>query len=85
MPEYTVTLAKRAAKQLDKLPDNVVAPILSAIGTLSTNPRPLGYIKLKGRNGYRIRVGDYRIIYEIIDFLLVVDVVDLGHRRDVYR
>lgn len=85
MPEYTVKLAKRAEKQLDKLPDNVVGPILTAIAGLTTNPRPLGCKKLKGRNGYRIRVGDYRVIYEVIDFLLVVDVVDLGHRREVYR
>jgi mRNA interferase RelE/StbE len=51
---------------------------------LADNPRPQGYRKLKGRKGYRIRVGDYSIIYEIFDKVLVIEVVDLGHRKDIY-
>ena len=49
------------------------------------NPRPQGCKKLKGRKGYRIRVGYYRVIYEIIDDVLLIDVVDLGHRKDIYE
>ena len=51
---------------------------------LPTNPRPPGYKKLKGWNGYRIRVADYRIIYEVFDDELIVDVITLGHRKDIY-
>jgi mRNA interferase RelE/StbE len=65
MPKYTVVLSKRAQRLLDKLTDNIAKPILDAIGKLETNPKPQGYKKLKDRNGYRIRVGDYRIIYDI--------------------
>ena len=48
-------------------------------------PRPQGYRKLKGRKGYRIRVGDYRVIYEIFDHILLIDVIDLGHRKEIYE
>ena len=84
MPKYTVSISKKAAKQLDKLADNVAEPIIEAIDSLSDNPRPNGYLKLKGREGYRIRVGNYRVIYEIFDHMLLIDVVDLGHRKDIY-
>jgi len=65
--------------------DNIVMPILIAIENLAKNPRPQGYKKLKGREGYRIRVGNYRIIYEIFDEILLIDVIDLGHRKDIYE
>jgi mRNA interferase RelE/StbE len=52
---------------------------------LKENPRPRGSIKLSGENAYRIRVSDYRIIYAIYDDRLVVLVIDVGHRREVYR
>ena len=64
--------------------DVTATPILAAIAALAHNPRPNGYIKLKGRNGYRIRVGDYRVIYEIFDAVLLVDVVEVGDRKDIY-
>lgn len=84
MAKYTVSLSKRAQKQLDKLSDTIAEPIFQAIEKLGDNPRPHGCKKLKGRNGYRIRIGDYRVIYEIIDNFLLVDVIDLGHRKDIY-
>ncbi|WP_460694625.1 type II toxin-antitoxin system RelE family toxin [Mucilaginibacter puniceus] len=52
---------------------------------LSSDPRPNGYRKLKGRDGYRIRVGNYRVIYEIFDNILTVDIITLGHRKDIYE
>jgi mRNA interferase RelE/StbE len=67
------------------LSDAIADPILSAIGSLSDNPRPQGYKKLKGRKGYRIRVGNYRVIYEIFDEVLLIDVIDLGHRKEIYE
>lgn len=84
MAKYTVRLSRKAEKFLDKTPDNIAAPILKALGSLAENPRPYGYKKLKGQDGYRIRVGDYRIVYEIHDKILVVEVIDLGHRREIY-
>ncbi|WP_262897994.1 type II toxin-antitoxin system RelE family toxin [Algoriphagus oliviformis] len=77
-------MSRRAAKELDKLSDSTAKPILSAIAGLSNEPRPRGCEKLKGRDGYRIRVGSYRVIYDIFDGELIVDVITLGHRRDIY-
>jgi len=82
---YTVEIRKRAMKMLEKINDPYYSNIKDAIYSLADDPRPPGYIKLKGRDGYRIRVGDYRIIYEIFDHLLLVDVIDLGHRKDIYE
>lgn len=84
MAKYSVEINKKARKSLDKLSDFIVAPVLNAINDLADNPRPQGYRKLKGRKGYRIRVGDYRVIYEIFDHVLLIEVVDLGHRKDIY-
>jgi mRNA interferase RelE/StbE len=85
MAAYQVLLTRQAEKQLDKLDDSQVKPILSAIQHLTSEPRPIGSIKLKGRDGYRIRAGDYRIIYEIFDSVLIVEVIAIGHRKDIYR
>lgn len=84
MNHYSIILTRRAQKQLDKIPNPIVKPILSAIEGLSKNPRPNGYKKLIGREGYRIRSGNYRIIYSIYDNSLIVEVIDLGHRKDIY-
>jgi mRNA interferase RelE/StbE len=85
MPNYTAVLSKKAQKQLDKLTDTIAEPIFIAIANLEENPRPQGYIKLKGREGYRIRVGNFRIIYDIYDKQLIVDIITLGHRKDIYE
>ena len=85
MPKYVIVLSKQAKKILDDLSDDIVAPIHNAIFALENNPRPMGYKKLKDRDAYRIRVGNYRIIYEIIDNKLVINIVTIGHRKDVYR
>ncbi|TGM12306.1 type II toxin-antitoxin system RelE/ParE family toxin [Leptospira selangorensis] len=85
MPEYSVFLSKTAAKQIDKLPDSVADTLLEAIENLAKNPRPQGVKKLKGRDGFRIRKGDYRIIYDIFDNKLIVEVVTIGHRKDIYN
>ncbi len=85
MSNYTIVLSKKAQKQLDKLPDNIAEPIFDAISLLENEPRPTGCKKLQGRDGYRIRIGNYRVIYEIYDTELVIDVVALGHRKDIYE
>jgi mRNA interferase RelE/StbE len=81
---YRVTLKKRAIKALEKINEPYYSNIKEAIYRLADNPRPTGYKMLKGREAYRIRVADYRIIYEIFEDVLLVDVIDLGHRKDIY-
>lgn len=82
---YQVTLKKKAIKALQTINEPYYSHIKEAIYSLADNPRPQGYKKLKGRNAYRIRVADYRIIYTISDDILLVDVIDLGHRKDIYQ
>jgi len=85
MANYTAVLSKKAQKALDKFSDHIADPILDAIADLEENPKPIGYKKLTGKDGYRIRVGDYRIIYDVFDSELIIDIVTLGHRKDIYK
>ncbi len=85
MPEYQIRITKTAQKQLDKLPDAVAGILIESIHDLSVNPRPYGCKKLKGRPGYRIRKGDFRIIYDIFDKILVIEVIAIGNRKDIYE
>jgi mRNA interferase RelE/StbE len=82
---YHVTIKKQAIKSLGKINEPYYSNIKEAIYNLADNPRPVGYKKLKGRDGYRIRVADYRVIYDIFDDVFLVDVIDLGHRKDIYE
>ena len=82
---YTVVVTDKVRKILLKLPEWIAEKIENNLLKLEENPRPPGCKKLKGRLGYRIRVGDYRIIYEIEDNILRVVVIDLGHRKDINR
>jgi mRNA interferase RelE/StbE len=83
---YEIRLTKRVARQLSKLVPEVQVRLQLAIDALDENPRPDGVKKLKGKdNQYRIRVGDYRIIYTIQDQKLLIVVVQLGARSDVYK
>lgn len=84
MPLYKIEISQTAIRQLNKLPTAVADDLLIVIQSLSKNPRPAGCKKLKGRNGYRVRKGNYRIIYDIYDKILVVDVIAIGHRKDIY-
>ena len=84
MPKYIVTISKSAEKQLDKLPDAVAAKIINVLWKLAENPRQHGSKKLTDRQGYRFWKGDYRIIYDIYDKVLIIDVISVGNRRDVY-
>jgi mRNA interferase RelE/StbE len=82
---YRVILPKSVQKELDRLPDEVVRRILARLAQLETDPRPADVKKLKGRDAWRIRVGDYRVIYEIHDRQLEILVITIGHRREIYR
>lgn len=82
---YSLNLDSRVIKSLSKINEPMYSLLKEAIYNLAENPRPFGYRKLKGKLGYRICVGDYRIIYTIQDKILVVEVVALGHRKDIYE
>jgi mRNA interferase RelE/StbE len=83
--KYQVILSKSVHKELDRLPDDIADRILTRLAGLETNPRPADVKKLKGRDAWRIRIGDYRVIYEIHDRILQIIVITVGHRRDIYR
>lgn len=83
--KYTINIHKKASKFLADLPEPYRSNIVRAISNLSDNPRPFGYIKLTGEEAYRIRVGDYRIIYEIFEEIITIDVIRINHRREVYK
>lgn len=86
MREYAVRFVRSARKELQALDSHLVARIFPRIEALSGNPRPTGCRKLRGtRNLWRIRVGEYRIVYEILDDAWLVDVVAVRHRKDAYR
>jgi len=84
MLKYAIILSKTAQKQLNKLPNSIVDTLINSIQKLAEHPRPHGYKQLKGRDGYRIRKGDYRIIYDIIDDKLIVHIIAIGHRKHIY-
>lgn len=83
--QYSLSFSKQAFKELAKINEPYYANIKQSISNLTINPRPQGYKKLKGRSGYRIRIGNYRVIYEIIDRELIIDIIALGHRKDIYE
>ena len=82
---YQVVIEKQVQKQLSKISTRDYNNVVEAMKDLANNPRPHGYKKLKGRPGYRIRIGDYRIMYNINDNILTVFVLAIGNRRDVYE
>ncbi|HAX61596.1 MAG TPA: type II toxin-antitoxin system mRNA interferase toxin, RelE/StbE family [Elusimicrobia bacterium] len=83
---YTIKIKKSAEKEIDKLLSKIHQRVSNAIVNLEKNARPVGSQKLHGSSdGYRIRVGNYRIIYTINDKNKIVEISDVGHRKEVYR
>jgi mRNA interferase RelE/StbE len=82
---YTVSILRRAQNELQQLPREDYARVRDAIRALAYEPRPTGCLVLTGRAGWRIRVGTYRVIYEINDAQRSITILHAGHRRDVYR
>ena len=82
---YRVDIRPAAVRALRKVDHQDRPRIQAAIALLARDPRPPGARTLRGRDGYRVRVGDYRILYTVDDGVLVVVVVTLGHRREVYQ
>jgi mRNA interferase RelE/StbE len=86
MADYSLSFARSARKELERLPGDIAGRILAKVETLAENPRPVGVVKLHGqKNLWRLRVGDYRIVYSVDDFSRMVDVSIIRHRREVYR
>jgi len=85
MASYEVQFRKSVSKDLDPIPKRDVQRIVAAIAALADNPQPPQAIKLTGSEKYRLRCGVYRVLYEIRDDVLVVCIVKVGHRKDVYR
>jgi mRNA interferase RelE/StbE len=86
MADYAISFARSARKELERLPDDVAGRILDKIESLAGEPRPSGVTKLQGqKNLWRLRVGDYRVVYSIDDFSKMIDVSVIRHRREVYR
>jgi mRNA interferase RelE/StbE len=86
MESYKIEWRKPTRKDFRFIPEADAKRIIAAVELLASNPYPLGCSKLTGSHcAYRIRVGDYRIIYEVWETTLIVEIIKVGHRRDVYR
>ena len=85
MASYSVLIKRSAAKELEAVPQKDREKLVEKIQGLAENPRPTGSEKLAGNDKYRIRQGVYRVLYEIDDAAIVVVVVRVAHRREVYR
>lgn len=85
MARYEVRLRPSVAKDLRAIPRADVERILARIGALGDDPRPPGCEKLSGQEHYRLRQGSYRIVYAVFDTDVIVEVVKVAHRRDIYR
>ena len=85
MASYKIEFSRPAEKDLRRLDRQIIPRIVSAIEDLADDPRPHGSVKLSGSDAsYRIRVGDYRVIYTVFDTLLIVDIERVRHRKEVY-
>lgn len=82
---YRLFIEKSAQKSLDKINNPSQDKIINAIQNLSKDQKPSGVKKLSGRDAWRIRIGNHRVIYEIDDKQQIILVVDIGHRKDIYR
>ncbi len=86
MSEYSLVFARSARKELEGLPETLRTRVLSRIEQLSADPRPTGVRKLAGSEDlWRVRIGEYRVIYGVHDERKLVDIICIRHRKDAYR
>ena len=85
MAKYKIEFKKSAIKELYSIPKKDLRKIISKIEMLADDPRPHGSIKLTGKEQYRIRHGNYRVLYSIEDETLIIYIVKIGHRRVIYK
>ncbi len=84
MENYRIVIKKSAAKEIERIEKKDRIRIIEKIRSLAEDPHPVGSKKLSGQEKYRIRQGNYRILYQVIDDELIIHVVKVGHRRDIY-
>lgn len=84
MESFRIVIKKSAAKEIERIEKKDRIRIIEKIRCLASDPRPFGSKKLSGQEKYRIRQGNYRILYQVIDDELIINVVKVGHRRDIY-
>ena len=83
---YAIEIKQSAQKELSKLPLNIADKVIAQIRLLANEPRPLGCKKIIGADHtYRIRVNNYRVMYSILNQQLIIQVIKIGHRKDIYR
>lgn len=86
MGSYQIEWKRSAVKELRKLPRLMISKVVAAVDDLTSNPRPEGCRKLVGsEDTFRIRVGDYRVLYNIFETRLIIEIIRVGHRKDVYK
>ena len=86
MASYRIEWKPSAAKELKRLPREGIPRMIAAVEALASNAFPQGVVRLKGsQHTYRIRIGDYRVVYTVEDDVLRIEIIRVGHRRDVYR
>jgi len=83
--KYTVEITSSAQRQFKKLPEDIQEHFIPKIFSLEATPRPVGTKKLQASDYYRIRMGDYRIVFSIEDKARLIKILDIGHRKDIYR
>lgn len=82
---YKIIIERKAAKEIENFPNDIIQRITDAIKNLKLNPRPHGSKKLKGEVGWRVRIGDYRILYTIVDSQKLIMIYRVKHRKEAYR
>lgn len=85
MASYRIVIKKSAAEEIEKIQKKDRVRIIEKIRSLASDPQPVGSKKLSGQEKYRIRQGNFRILYQIIDDELIISVVKVGHRRAIYK
>lgn len=85
MGKYKIEVKKSAEKELKKIPKKELTKIIQQIGSLADDPHPSGCKKLTNQEKYQIRVGNYRVLYNVENDILTVFVVKVGHRKEIYR
>ena len=85
MDKYSIEIVPKAEKEFSRLPEIIKSRVRSKILLLEDNPRPFGCKKLVGTDYYRIRIGDYRVVYSINDSSKIVKILSIAHRKEIYR
>jgi len=86
MAYYQIEWKQSAKKELKKLPKSIIPKIIDVVATLADDPYPKGNKKLRGTDyTYRIRMSDYRVVYSVFSKVLVIEIIKVGHRKDIYR